>query len=80
MKLRVVELLLVTTLPALFLAADGVPPIGISLATLIGGTLEQHPRAGHANYHAGAAAPQAHKLQRGGDPGRRLTHQSARAP
>lgn len=45
MKLRVVELLLVTTLPALFLAAGGVPPLGISLATLVGGTLA----AGAAN-------------------------------
>ena len=39
MKLRVVELLLVTTLPALFLAAKGVPPLGLTFATLIGGTL-----------------------------------------
>ena len=39
MKLRVVELLLVTTLPALFLAAQGVPPLGLTIATLIGGTL-----------------------------------------
>ena len=39
MKLRVVELLLVTTLPALFLAARGLPPLKITLATLIGGTL-----------------------------------------
>ncbi len=45
MKLRVVELLLVTTLPALFLAAGGVPPLDVSLATLIGGTLA----AGAAN-------------------------------
>jgi protoheme IX farnesyltransferase len=45
MKLRVVELLLVTTLPALFLAAEGVPPLDIALATLIGGTLA----AGAAN-------------------------------
>ena len=45
MKLRVVELLLVTTLPALFLAAGGVPPLSISLATLVGGTLA----AGAAN-------------------------------
>ena len=45
MKLRVVELLLVTTLPALFLAAGGVPPLGVSLATLVGGTLA----AGAAN-------------------------------
>ena len=39
MKLRVVELLLVTTLPTLFLAAKGVPPLGLTIATLIGGTL-----------------------------------------
>ena len=45
MKLRVVELLLVTTVPALFLAADGFPPIDITIATLIGGTLA----AGAAN-------------------------------
>jgi protoheme IX farnesyltransferase len=45
MKLRVVELLLVTTLPALFLAAGGFPDLKISLATLIGGTLA----AGSAN-------------------------------
>lgn len=45
MKLRVVELLLVSTLPALVLAARGVPPLGVTLATLIGGTLA----AGSAN-------------------------------
>lgn len=45
MKLRVVELLLVTTLPALFLAAGGIPPLDVTLATLIGGTLA----AGAAN-------------------------------
>jgi protoheme IX farnesyltransferase len=45
MKLRVVELLLVTTLPALFLASRGLPPLGVSIATLIGGTLA----AGAAN-------------------------------
>jgi protoheme IX farnesyltransferase len=39
MKLRVVELLLVTTLPALFLASHGVPGLKITTATLIGGTL-----------------------------------------
>lgn len=39
MKLRVVELLLVTTLPALFLASHGVPGIVTTMATLIGGTL-----------------------------------------
>ena len=45
MKLRVVELLLVTTLPALFLAAKGVPSAVTTVATLIGGTLA----AGAAN-------------------------------
>lgn len=45
MKLRVVELLLVTTLPALFMAtyaqnhAHKFPGLGVTLATLIGGTL-----------------------------------------
>ncbi len=45
MKLRVVELLLVTTLPALFMAtyaqnhAQRFPPLGVTIATLIGGTL-----------------------------------------
>jgi protoheme IX farnesyltransferase len=39
MKLRVVELLLVTTLPAMVLAARGVPPLGVTLVTLVGGTL-----------------------------------------
>ena len=51
MKLRVVELLLVTTLPALFMAtyaqnhAHHFPPLGVTIATLIGGTLA----AGAAN-------------------------------
>ena len=45
MKLRVVELLVVTTVPALFLASHGVPPLVVSVATLIGGTLA----AGAAN-------------------------------
>ena len=45
MKLRVVELLVVTTIPALFLASRGIPPIGVSAATLLGGTLA----AGAAN-------------------------------
>jgi protoheme IX farnesyltransferase len=45
MKLRVVELLLVTTLPALFMATyasnhhNHFPPLGITIATLFGGTL-----------------------------------------
>ncbi|MFM7463836.1 MAG: heme o synthase [Actinomycetota bacterium] len=45
MKLRVVELLLVTTVPALFLASGGIPDLTITLATLFGGTLA----AGAAN-------------------------------
>jgi len=45
MKLRVVELLLVTTVPSLFLAADGLPPWDVAIATLVGGTLA----AGAAN-------------------------------
>jgi protoheme IX farnesyltransferase len=39
MKLRVVELLLVTTLPAMVLAQRGLPPLGLVVATLVGGTL-----------------------------------------
>ena len=45
MKLRVVELLLVTTVPALFLASNGVPSISITFWSLVGGTLA----AGGAN-------------------------------
>ena len=45
MKLRVVELLLVTTLPSLVLAQKGIPGVGVSIATLLGGTLA----AGSAN-------------------------------
>ncbi len=44
-KPRIIELLLVTTIPVMFLAERGVPPIGLILATLIGGTLS----AGAAN-------------------------------
>jgi len=39
MKLRVVELLLVTTLPAMVLAERGVPPLGLVVVTLLAGTL-----------------------------------------
>jgi protoheme IX farnesyltransferase len=38
-KPRVIELLLVTSLPVMFLAADGVPPLGALFATLVGGFL-----------------------------------------
>ena len=45
MKLRVVELLLISTIPAMALAERGLPPLGITVATLVGGTLA----AGSAN-------------------------------
>ena len=45
MKLRVVELLLVSTLPAMVLAEGGLPSFSLTVATLIGGTLA----AGSAN-------------------------------
>ncbi|MSW53622.1 MAG: protoheme IX farnesyltransferase [Actinobacteria bacterium] len=45
MKLRVVELLLVSTLPAMVLAEGGLPSLSLTLATLFGGTLA----AGSAN-------------------------------
>jgi protoheme IX farnesyltransferase len=44
-KPRIIELLLVTTVPVMFLAADGVPPLWLLVATLIGGALA----AGGAN-------------------------------
>ncbi|NBO16784.1 MAG: protoheme IX farnesyltransferase [Actinobacteria bacterium] len=45
MKLRVVELLLVTTVPALFLASNGIPSVSVTFWSLLGGTLA----AGGAN-------------------------------
>ncbi|WP_338041406.1 heme o synthase [Microlunatus panaciterrae] len=36
-KPRIIELLLVTTVPAMFLAAGGVPPLLLVLATMVGG-------------------------------------------
>jgi protoheme IX farnesyltransferase len=44
-KPRIIELLLVTTVPVMFLAARGVPPLGPVAATLVGGVLA----AGSAN-------------------------------
>ncbi len=44
-KPRIIELLLVTTFPAMVVAADGIPNLWIALATLIGGSLA----AGGAN-------------------------------
>ena len=45
MKLRVVELLLVSTLPAMVLAAEGLPDLSLVIATIFAGTLA----AGSAN-------------------------------
>jgi len=44
-KPRIVELLLVTTIPTMILAQRGLPPLGLVLTTLVGGTLS----AGAAN-------------------------------
>lgn len=44
-KPRVIELLLVTTIPTMVLAADGLPGLGLVLATLVGGAAA----AGSAN-------------------------------
>jgi len=44
-KPRIIELLLITTLPAMFLAARGVPPLLLVVNTLVGGCLA----AGSAN-------------------------------
>jgi protoheme IX farnesyltransferase len=44
-KPRIIELLIVTTIPTMFLAADGVPPLSLLFFTLVGGTLS----AGGAN-------------------------------
>jgi heme o synthase len=44
-KPRIIELLLVTTVPAMVLAAQGMPPLSLVLATLVGGSLA----AGSAN-------------------------------
>jgi heme o synthase len=38
-KPRIIELLLITTLPVMFLAAEGLPPLWPAVATLLGGTL-----------------------------------------
>ncbi|WP_157557642.1 heme o synthase [Intrasporangium oryzae] len=45
MKPRIIELLLITTIPVMFLAEGGVPPLLLVLYTLVGGTLS----AGAAN-------------------------------
>jgi heme o synthase len=38
-KPRIIELLLVTTVPVMFLAASGVPPLSTMMLTLLGGTM-----------------------------------------
>ncbi len=38
-KPRVIELLLLTTVPVMFFAAQGVPPLGLVAATVVGGSL-----------------------------------------
>ncbi|GAA3986778.1 protoheme IX farnesyltransferase [Thermobifida alba] len=38
-KPRVIELLLITTIPVMFVAAKGVPPLGVAVATLVFGTM-----------------------------------------
>ena len=44
-KPRIIELLLLTTVPVMFLAQGGVPPLALVVATVVGGTLS----AGSAN-------------------------------
>ena len=44
-KPRIIELLLLTTVPVMFFAERGVPPLGLVVATVVGGTLS----AGSAN-------------------------------
>jgi protoheme IX farnesyltransferase len=44
-KPRIIELLLITTVPAMLLAGRGLPPLGLTLATLLGGAVA----AGAAN-------------------------------
>jgi protoheme IX farnesyltransferase len=39
MKPRVIELLLLTTVPVMFFAARGIPPLGLVAATVVGGAL-----------------------------------------
>ncbi|MEM7143282.1 MAG: UbiA family prenyltransferase, partial [Actinomycetota bacterium] len=44
-KPRIIELLLITTVPTMVVAEGGVPPIWLTVATVVGGTLA----AGGAN-------------------------------
>src|ERR1700744_1555224 len=42
-KPRVIELLLLTTVPVMFFAAGGVPDLGLVVATVVGGALSAGP-------------------------------------
>ena len=43
-KPRVIELLLLTTVPVMFFAQRGVPPLWLVVATVVGGTLSAGQR------------------------------------
>lgn len=43
-KPRIIELLLITTVPVMFLAAGGVPDLWLVLATVVGGYLSAGAR------------------------------------
>ena len=43
-KPRIIELLLVTTIPTMLLADRGLPPVRVLLVTLAGGTSASSPR------------------------------------
>ena len=51
-KPRIIELLLITTVPVMFLAQQGVPDLGLVLLTCIGGYLS----AGGANRSGGTTS------------------------
>ncbi len=51
MKPRIIELLLITTVPAMIVAKQGIPNIGLILVTLIGGTLSAG--GGQRSQHVG---------------------------
>ncbi len=54
-KPRIITLLLITTVPAMILAKDGLPSLWLMFATVVGGTLA----AGGARRTRGTAAPAA---------------------
>ena len=75
MKPRIIELLLITTIPVMFLADRGVPDLWLVVATVVGGTLVrrrgQHPQLLHRPRHRRGHAPheQASARHRHGEPG-----------